>query len=59
VTAIDSGGMEGASNPHSCAAANFAMYCCSGVRHSGRTAQWVPSCTSDQYEMLSPAPSAL
>src|SRR5688572_21491505 len=22
---------------------NFWMLCCSGVRHSGRTAQWVPS----------------
>jgi len=27
---------------------NFWMFCCSGVRHSDRVAQWVPSWTSDQ-----------
>ncbi len=27
---------------------NFWMFCCSGVRHSDRAAQWVPSWTSDQ-----------
>ncbi|RAO62414.1 hypothetical protein LUPAC06_00394 [Micromonospora saelicesensis] len=27
---------------------NLRMLFCSGVRHSGRLAQWLPSCTSDQ-----------
>ena len=27
---------------------NFWMCCCSGVRHSARLAQWLPSWTSDQ-----------
>jgi hypothetical protein len=27
---------------------NFWMFCCNGVRHSGRTAQWLPSWMSDQ-----------
>src|SRR5690349_5471591 len=34
---------------------NLRRFCCSGVFHSGRTAQCVPSWTSDQYVMLSPA----
>jgi hypothetical protein len=37
----------------------FWMCCCSGVRHSDRDAQCVPSWTSDQYVMFGPAPSAL
>jgi hypothetical protein len=27
---------------------NFWMFCCNGVRHSERLAQWLPSWTSDQ-----------
>jgi hypothetical protein len=36
----------------------FWMFCCNGVRHSDRLAQCEPSWTSDQYVMLSAAPSA-
>ncbi|MFE9101932.1 hypothetical protein [Actinomadura geliboluensis] len=38
---------------------NCWMFARSGACHSDRVAQWVPSWTSDQYVMLSPAPSAL
>src|SRR5262249_41721622 len=37
---------------------NFCRYACIGAFHSLRIAQWVVFVTSDQYEMLSIAPSA-